>query len=212
MIPFIALVAPMVLWVLWRSTVRTIYNGPALALGSSVLIAPKRGDAPQFAFVSIDVPELGLLVAEVSLERAKSISGSAWFPVEVVVCRGLLTRPYVDSIQWQGGGAVDRPSADGAALLVSLAYFVLGCIGLAQSMATETLVAFISSGFVSGWSQLKHKQINSGLAVILILLGALFGLAGIACFQQVNILTLFPGVVLAFAFGQVGGMLAAAWR
>jgi hypothetical protein len=208
---FVALVAPMVLWVFWQSTVKTVYAGPAQAVGASVLIGPKRGDSPQHAFVSVEVPELGVMIAEISVARAKAIAGNAVFPVEVVVCRALSTKPYIESVKWGGSGEVERSTVDGAALLVSLAYFVLGGLALAQGSPAGSEVAFICSGFVAGWSQLRYKRISGGLVFALLLTGALFGFGSLACFQQINILTFFPGVVLAFAFGQVGGMLAAAW-
>jgi hypothetical protein len=207
----------MVLWSFWSSTIKEIYRGRAQVIKASAFVGAARSNSKRFAFVSVEVPGCGWLTAEIPAERAQALLDSAVDPlvdVEVVVCKALAGKPFVAGIKWPGEEHEESEgaTADGAALLVALVYFFAGFGTLLVPMLTVAEVAFICSGFVCGWSQLKGKRLDGKGIFALVVPGVLLAVLTFAIFQQMSILVLFPGIVVAFSFGQIGGMLAAGCR
>src|SRR5271154_2097027 len=139
----VALALPMILWTLWRGSIRVVYSGPAQVVTATKYIGPKRSNSPQNAFVSVAVPGFSWLTADIPLERAQGLAEEELVPVEVEVCRAFAGKPFLRGIKWPGSTAaeVEVATANGAALLVATVYLLAGMGALAYGMLAVSQVA-----------------------------------------------------------------------
>lgn len=205
----VVLIFPIVVWALWVRSIKTVYSGPASVMGSSLFVFPQRGQSRPGGFLSVNVPEHGWLTACVEGQRAERIDRSAMIPVDVVVCRAFACKPYIKSIKWpsEEPEPVDG-TTKGAAVLAALYYFLAGLAFFAGASFLGSELALICSGFVCGWalSSGPHQELRAPVSMWIMLVSS--GVCSVALFAQPSALTFFPGIVIAFSFGQVGGMLS----
>lgn len=228
MLAIAAFAAPGVLWSLWYRSRTILYSGRATCISSTKTLFDEHR---KYAFVFIEVPGLGQLLAEISDERARWLTKED-FPVDVVVTRRFGGRPEIEQITFVGEPAPQPAPTEYPGLFLSVVYLLLGMAvpaAIGHFLPESALVQHVSlylgalglamSGFCLNYlskdslgdistakSSMLGVPLGTGKAGLLAI-GFISLLATIACFWTFSILILIPGLHAAFALGAVVGIL-----
>jgi hypothetical protein len=196
---------PFLLWLFYSWSEKEIYNGDAIVLTKTGFV----GKTGRTGFVDISVPGIGTLTADITPERAVAVGGGEVMPVKVTVRKRLFGQAWIETVLWSDDGKLESSEDQRLDSLAISGFFLIAGLFLLPTSAILAGVGFILSGFILGNTARKlNLDGQKGLMVSLAIMAVLLGIATVAVFQQVTVLTLFLGVPFAFSLGQIGGMLA----
>lgn len=216
-----ALIVPLFLWLRWRHSLATVYQGNALVSDKF------RGAGPSGEWaVVLDVPGHGNHIVYVDKKRADRLD--LFSRATVTLNKRLLSKPFVDAFSLQDD--VPRTAGEKFNGLYMAGFYLM--LGLGAAIASIQLVgtmsqfwlafmalSLVAAGFVFNLYRFsKEEAAKTGDAKFLRLpLGkgrrSLFAMAAItlaatvACFWSFTFFILFPGLHMAFGFGAVMGIL-----
>jgi len=204
----LACLAPMAIWLAWRRSFRVVYQGEATVLPRTTYVGPSGN-----AFVEVFIPRAGHITADISIARAQSMPHEWAITVQVVVKQAFLGLPWVDSITWPGEGRAEKLVKPGDGMYVAIFYLFAGIAALGLRQPALSALAFVVSGFLMGFIlHAGDKPLAPKTRTVLTVLAVLLGIGSFVLFLQVNLLTLLLGVIVAFSFGQLTGMLVVSRR
>ncbi len=200
-----ALAVPLLVWFLWYRSERVIYRGAAVLLPFDEAMPRVRSDR---VFVIAALLGDQRVVVETSVERARTIPPEGK-SVELEIRARRAARIHVESIVWNAGEKPEKADQRFDGLLIAGYFLVLGVWLLTTAYLPCAAIALVLSGFLTG-GVLRADVDYTRLAPIQLL--AMFiwlilsGWLTVVLFQERSILLLFPGILLAFSFGQLLGM------
>lgn len=210
-LPWIALAIPVFIYYIWLKSESVLYSGVGLLQGATRYV-PMTGSR---AYVFIKIPTYEELVrAEVDKGHIVNL-GPEEIPVRVQVRQRIFGSPWVSLLMLERGQKPLRGGAPSAGLLVGIYYMLAGLFFLLLDVGWASGLGFAVSGLSnSTFSLTKLRRTDLGNEVLGIL-GAFLVLLGIAVFglfQHKSAISIVLGPVLAYAFGQVLGMLLKAFQ
>lgn len=209
----VALGVPLVLWFLWMRRDIVTYRGTATALGPSVDV----GKTGRNAFITLVTPGGKHLLGEIPVSRAAEFKSQMVLTADVVVRRRLFQQERIAEIVWPAFGKNERAEAqngekDFAGLALAAFYLLAGLFLMSTPFTWTAGLALALSGFVCGnvvtrGSTLGRQGTGVALGICLLALAG-FCIAGtVAMFATPSVIMIFPGTVVAFAAGQLVGMV-----
>lgn len=206
-----ALVVPLILWLIWYHSERLVYRGPAVVVSRGIDMHRVR---PERSFVVVVLPDQQRILADVPIARATAI-GSGGKSVEVELrTRPLFGRLHVESIRWEPNGSYEKAEQRFDGMLPSLYYLVLGIALISHPLTLLSAVAVAVSGFLVGGvarSDIDYTRTPFASRLVLWVWLVVSGIATVFLFQIPGLHLLFPGVLVAFVFGQLLGMMGQYW-
>lgn len=206
-----ALTVPMLLWLVWYHSERVVYRGPAVV--EAVDMAEPRV-RPDRIFVVLVLPDQQRILADVPANRAASVT-SGGKPVEVELRqRPIWSRVHVESIQWEKDKPHEKADQRFDGLFLSLYYLILGILLLSNPLPLLAAASIALAGFLTGGvvrSDIDYTRTPFASKVVLYVWLLVSGVATIMLFQAPGLHLFFPGVIVAYVFGQILGMLGQYW-
>lgn len=206
-----ALALPLLLWLLWMKSDRITYQGAATALGPSVYVGPTGKNA----FINLVLQNGDMLLGEIPVSRVNELKSLASVSVQVTQRQRLFAGARIAEITWPVGKDSDRvqngeKTFEG--LVLAAYYLLLGLFLMASPFPWAAALALAVSGLVCGnvttaGSMLGRSRPTLAMYIPLGLMAVLCGVATVALFGTASVLMIFPGTVVAFATGQLLGML-----
>lgn len=203
----VALVLPLVGWLAWYRSERVLYKGPARLLPLDQTIPRVRSE---YAFVVAVLTDGRQILVELKTSRARTIPAEG-HEVELLVKGRWLQRPFVETVQWSPESRPERADQTFDGLLLAAYYLVAGVWLLTGPHLACAAAAFILSGFLTGGvtrSDVDYTRLPLVTRLFMGLWLLLSGFLTVVLFREPGVLVLFPGVLLAFSFGQLAGMFA----
>lgn len=210
-IPWIALAIPVLIYYIWLKSESVLYSGVGILQGATKYV-PQTGSIA-YVFVKIPMREEPVR-AELDKRRVVNL-GPAEIPVRVQVRRRIFGSVWISLILLQPGQRALRGSAPTAGVLISIYYLLAGVLLLLLDVGWASGLSFAVSGLSNSTFSLTKLRPGDLSNELLGILGAFLVLLGIAVFglfQHKSAIGMFLGPMLAYAFGQVLGMLLKAFQ
>ena len=206
-----ALIVPLILWLLWYHSERVVYRGTATIESLGIDVQRVQKDR---VFVVVVLPDQQRILTDISARRASEI-GVGGKAVEVELRqRPIFRRVRVESIRWEPNEVHEKAEQRFDGMLPALYYLVFGIVLLSHPVTWFAAVAVALSGFLVGGvvrSDIDYTRTPFASRIVLWVWLLVSGAATVLLFGAPGLHLFFPGLLIAFVFGQLLGMMGLYW-